>query len=531
MDDGNLMSSLSYRREASPRARGASRHAVATLLTDHGSDILLGVVVAVFGIALLAEVPKDYSVDSWLALVDGRAVWQFGIPHHDLMNAINHGRAWTDEQWLSQLATYAIYRTGGLGLLGALNVALLLGPIGVGVAAARRRGAPFRSVLLSIPMCVALIAPSREIRTQEFVLPLFMATVCLLSADSRRPSRRVYWCLPILVLWANLHGSVTQGAGLVVLYAGTVLWQRRGLLRHRLSAWTRPLALAGGALAAIFITPYGLSMAAYYHSTLVNSTLRRFVSEWQPVTSNITTAIAFGLLAGLALVSFVRNPSRTTAWEKLALLVLAAGTFEVVRNAVFLGLLGLIVVPLSLAYGPSDAKAPAGDDAARSRSQVGAAMRMRVNGTLLALAAVGIVAATAATVSVSAATVQDARQNPRMAAVVARAVRADPSLKLIVADPYSDYLLWKDPGLAGHIAADLRFELLSGSQVDRLESALSAVGPDFRAGARGYRLLVLNRAADALGIRAYRSEPGSLVIFRDRDAVVILRSAHQARRA
>jgi hypothetical protein len=364
------------------------------------------------------------------------------------------------------------------------------------------------------------------------VLPLFMATVCLLSADSRRPSRRVYWCLPILVLWANLHGSVTQGAGLVVLYAGTVLWQRRGLLRHRLSAWTRPLALAGGALAAIFITPYGLSMAGYYHSTLVNSTLRRFVSEWQPVTSNIITAVAFGLLAGLALVSFVRNPSRTTAWEKLALLVLAAGTFEVVRNAVFLGLLGLIVVPLSLAYGPSDAKAPGGvDDATRSRSQVGAAMRMRVNGTLTALAAVGIVAATAATVSVSAATVQDARQNPRMAAVVARAVRADPSLKLIVADPYSDYLLWKDPGLAGHIAADLRFELLSGSQVDRLESALSAVGPDFRAGARGYRLLVLNRTADALGIRAYRSEPGARVIFGDRNAVVILRSAHQARRA
>jgi hypothetical protein len=525
------MSSLSYRREASPRARGGSRHAVATLLTEHGSDILLGVVVAVFGIVLLAEVPKDYSVDSWLALVDGRAVWQSGIPHRDLMNAINHGGAWTDEQWLSQLATYAVYKAGGLGLLGAVNVALLLGPIGAGLAAARRRGAPFRSVLLSIPMCVALIAPSREIRTQEFVLPLFMATVCLLSADSRRPSRRVYWCLPILVLWANLHGSATQGAGLVVLYAATVLWQRRSLLRHRLSAWTRPLALAGGSLAAIFITPYGLAMAGYYHSTLVNSGLRRFVSEWQPVTSNTTTAIAFGLLTALALVSFVRHPSRTTAWEKLALLVLAAGTFEVVRNAVFLGLLGLIVVPLSLGYGPTGAKAPAADnDATRSRGQVGAATRMRVNGTLAALAAVGLVAATVAVASVSAATVQDAHQDPRMVAVVARAVRADPSLKLMVDDHYSDYLLWKDPGLAGHIAADVRYELLSGPQLNRLESAFSAVGLDFLRGARGYRLLVLNRSADALGIRAYRSEPGSRVIFHDRDAVIILRSARQARR-
>jgi hypothetical protein len=531
MDDACFMSSLSYRREAGPRARGVGRNAVAMVLAEHGTDILLGVVVAVFGIVLLAEVPKDYNVDSWLALVDGRAVWQSGIPHRDLMNAINHGRAWTDEQWLSQLATYAIYRTGGLGLLGAVNVALLLGPVGVGLAAARRRGAPFRSVLLSIPMCVALIAPSREIRTQEFALPLFMATVCLLSADSRQPSRRVYWCLPILVLWANLHGSATQGAGLVVLYAATVLWQRRSLLRHQLNPWIRPLVLAGGSLAAIFVTPYGLAMAGYYHSTLVNSTLRRFVSEWQPVTSNTTALIAFCLLAGLALASFVRNPSRTTAWEKLALLVLAAATFEVIRNAVFLGLLALIVVPVSLAYGPTPTKGPAADNAPGSRRQVGAAMRMKVNGTLAALAAIGLIAATAAVVSVSAATVQDARQNPRMVAAVAGAVRADPSLKLMVDDHYSDYLLWKDPGLAGRIGADVRFELLSGSQLDRLESAFSAIGPDFLRGARGYRLLVLNRTSDAAGIRAYRSEPGARVIFRDRDAVVILRSARQARRA
>jgi hypothetical protein len=226
-------------------------------------------------------------------------------------------------------------------------------------------------------------------------------------------------------------------------------------------------------------------------------------------------------------VSFVRHPYRTTAWEKLALLVLAAGTFEVVRNAVFLGLVGLIVVPVSLGYGPTGTRSPA----TRSRGQVSAATRMRVNGTLAALAAVGLVAAAVAVVPVSATTVQDAHQNPRMVAVVARAVRADPSLKLMVDDHYSDYLLWKDPGLAGHIAADVRYELLTGSQMNRLESAFSAVGPDFRRGARGYRLLVLNRAADALGIRAYRAEPGSRVIFHDRDAVIILRSARQARLA
>lgn len=531
------MSSLAYGLQAArERSRGRRRGRwLSSVLADHGSDVLLGVVVAVFGIILLADVPKDYNVDSWLALVDGRLVWQSGIPHRDLMNAISFGHRWTDEQWLSQLASYAIYRVGGLGLLGAVNVALILGSVGAAVAAARRRGAPFRSVLLTIPMCVALISPSREIRTQEFAMPLFMATVCLLSADSRARSRRVFWCIPILALWANVHGSATQGAGLVVLYALTVLWQRRASLLHDARAWRRPVALALGALAAILITPYGLHIIGYYHTTMVSSTLRQFVSEWQPVTSSTPSTVALALLVGLALWSFGRNPSATTMWEKLALLVLAAGTVEVVRNALFLGLLGLIVVPLSLAYGaPADASqsTDAGSrraDAGR-HADAGMRMRVRINGALAALAALGLVAGAAVVIALPNSTVQDAKQSPRMAAAVQRAVATDPSLKVIADDRYSDYLLWRDPGLAGHIAADVRFELLTTPELSRLEAVFTAAGPDFAQGARGYRLLVLNRTVDADGVKAFLAEPGVRVLYRDHSRIVILRSAAEAQR-
>jgi hypothetical protein len=525
------MSSLAYGHEAASDARGAPRRRLATLIAEHGTDVLLGVVVAVFAIVLLVDVPKDFQVDSWLALADGRLVWQSGLPHHDFMNVFNHGGAWTDEQWLSQLSSYAIYRLGGLGLLGAVEVGLLVGSIATALAAARRRGASFRSVLVTIPMCAALISPSREIRTQTFAFPLFVALVCLLSADGRKQSRRVYWCLPILALWANLHGSATQGATLVLLYAATLLWQRRGLLLRELSAWKRPVALSAGSLVAIFITPYGLAMAGYYHSTLVNSTLRQFVSEWQPVTSSTPASIAFALLMGLALWSFGRNPKATTAWEKLALLMLAAGTFEVVRNAVFLGLLGLIVLPLSLGAGRSAAAAAAADTSAADGDRAAAAqrLRMRVNGGAAILAALGLLVALVSVVALPARTIEAGHQDPRMVTAVTSALHADPSLKVLADDHYSDYLLWKNPHLAGHLAADVRFELLSGAQLSRLESALSGAS-DYHASARGYRLIVLDRQANAAGIVTYRSEPGARVIFHDRDAVVVERSATQANR-
>jgi hypothetical protein len=515
------VSSVTYEPGAVRRHRSQLlRRHVSQVLADHAFDVLLGVVVAVFAVRLLVDIPRDYSVDSWLALVDGRVVWQSGIPHHDFMNALNHGGRWTDEQWLSQLASYAIDRVGGLGLLGVVNVALMIGSIGALVLAARRRGAGFVWTLAAIAMCVVLISPSREIRTQEFAMPLFAAVACLLSGDSRSPSRRVWWCLPILVLWANLHGSATQGAMLVVLHAGTLLWHGRRELRDDPRSWQRPLALAVGAVAAILITPYGLSIIGYYHATLVNTTLRQFVSEWQPVTSRGSSTFALCVLVGLALWSFGRNPPQTTLWEKLALLLLAAGTIEVVRNALFLGLLGLLVLPASLAPGASAAAQPDDADAAR--------VRMRINGTLAGLAALAVLAATVSAIALPATTIQNAAQSPRLVAAVEHAVAADPSLKLIVDDRYSDYLLWRDPRLAGHIANDVRFELLSAAQLNRVEDVYGAVGPGYVHDARGYRLLVLNVGSG--GARAFAAEAGSRVLFRDASSIVILRRAAPAAR-
>lgn len=513
VDDPYGMSSVAYPPQAARRRAGIE--GVTRVLEDHGSDVLLGVVVAALTVVLLADVAKDFDVDSWLAIVTGRAVWHTGIPHRDTLSAITLGHRWTDQQWLSQLASYAIYRLGGLGVLGIVNVALITGSFGAAVLAARRFGAPFRSVLVALPLCVLLISPSRAIRTQELAMPLFVATAYMLAADSRARSRRVFWVLPVLALWANLHGSATLGATLILLYCATLLWERRRELTRSVHAWGRPVALAVGAVTAMLITPYGLHIVGYYYSTMVNGTLRQFVSEWQPVTSSTVVTIALFATVGLALWSFGRNPAGTTLWEKLGLLVLAAGSIEVVRNAVFLGFVALIVLPLSLGWGPT-------------QSSSADRLRARINGTGAAVALVAVIGAGIIVATRPSSAIAFSGQSPRMLAAVERVTRADPSLRLLVDDRYSDFLLWRDPALAGRIATDVRFELLAGHQLQDVENALTATGPDFKRGARGYRLLVLNRAADAGGITGFLREPGRRVIYSDSQQVVILRSAREA---
>jgi hypothetical protein len=47
--------------------------------------------------------------------------------------------------------------------------------------------------------------------------------------------------------------------------------------------------------------------------------------------------------------------------------------------------------------------------------------------------------------------------------------------------------------------------------------------------AAGYRLLVLNRAVSRNSIAVFEHQPGSRVLYRDPEAVVILRTAAAAR--
>lgn len=510
------MSSLALPREAlAPRA---SRARAGDLLARHGAEMILAVPVALLAIIALVQLPREVNVDTWLELVTGRLVWQTGIPQHETLTALSHGIVWIDQQWLSQLAAYGLYRLGGLGLLGLVNGLMLTSGVAFAVAGARRLGAPLRSTLLILPVCLTLVMPSREVRTQALIVPLFMLVIWLLARDSRAPSRRVFWCLPILVLWANLHGTVTMGAMLVALHGAIILFARRRALRHSARAWARPLALIAGPAAAVLVTPYGLAMVGYYRETMAASTLRSTVTEWQPMFTAPVTAIAVTVMAGLAIWSFARRPQATTTWEKLAVVLIGISAVTVVRNSLFFALLAMMIVPVSLAWGP------------RSAARQGEGRRRLINGALGALTALILLLAVGATLVRPAAGIEYSFQRPQVLAAVQAAVRTHPGIRVMADEHFDDWLLWRDPALAGRVASDVRFELLTQPRINGLESFFQRSGPNWRRAARGYRLLVLDRASDPGAWAASPREPGARTLYRDGQRMVILRSALQAAR-
>src|SRR5439155_27211 len=148
------------------------------------------------------------------------------------------------------------------------------------------------------------------------------ATLWLLVEDARRPSSRVFWCLPLLALWGNLHGSVVLGAALLVL---------RGLGRAWSGRRGSGLTLAVLAPAMLFVSPYGGSLVGYYHHTLFNPAFSSMLNEWQPPSLGALTAPFFALAVGVVWL-IGRSRLALTRYERLVLLATLAAALSATRN-------------------------------------------------------------------------------------------------------------------------------------------------------------------------------------------------------
>jgi hypothetical protein len=251
---------------------------------------------------------------------------------------------------------------------------------------------------------------------------------------------------------------------------------------------------------------------AYYESTLANSALRHTVTEWQPITSSMVVAGPFLALAAVMIWSFGRFPERTTLWDRLALLGLAAMTIGVIRNVAFFALGALMLVPVSL----SGTRLAMGD----TRSPVKRRLNSSVVGASLALTVLTAVVV----IGRSEPGLAPAYPKPAMLTAVEHAAQAVPGLVIAADTRYGDWLLWKAPWLAGRIAADARFELYTAHEMHQFQDLIRVSGADWMTqAAPGDRLLVLSRSADGDAVSAFLHEPGARTLYRDRQTIVILR--------
>ena len=455
-----------------------------------GREGLVVASLATFAGALVLRLVGQVNADGWLALVAGRWIAQHGLPHHEVLTVWSHGEQWVDQQWLAQLGFYGLWLVGGLALVAVAHAILTGGAYAAAIVAARSLGGSPRAVLFVLPPCFwLLIFGSWQARTQSFAYLPFVAVLWLLAQDARRPSSRVYLVLPLLAVWGNLHGSVLLGAGLVVL---------RGLTR-------RAPALVVLPPLALLASPYALDLPTYYRKTLLNPAFSAMVNEWQPTTIGVTTLPFFGLVVLVAwLVG--RRRKGLSGFEQLVLGMTAAAGLVAGRNVVWFALAALMLLP--------GAVTPLLGTEAEEKPRV-----LRVN-ALLATFALGVLGLLSVRTLVQPDSFFEHAYPTEAAALAAR-----PDTRVLANVKYADWLLWREPGLAGRVAYDARLELLSTSRILRIYDFGLPFGGSWRSTSRGYDLLFLDRTNDRYAIRGLLAQAGSRRVYDHAGLVVVARSA------
>jgi hypothetical protein len=234
---------------------------------------------------------------------------------------------WHDALAGAQLLLWTVYHhLGGRGLVGlqALAAAVGFGATAVGV---RRQSTAGSALLVCVVVLVGSASAVLVARLSLFSLALFPLLVLLVQEDARAPSRRVWLAVPLLALWANLHGMVLAGLALLGVYLVVVRARREPLL---------VVSLLGASLLAVFATPELWHTPLYYRDVFENLAAVRAVGLWAPLGLG-----PFDVLYVLAaVVLFALSRGRLQAWEWVVCVSLALDSVRTAR----VGLLLLLVL-------------------------------------------------------------------------------------------------------------------------------------------------------------------------------------------
>ena len=430
--------------------------------------------------------------DSYSHIELGRWIIAHGtLPTTDAFSFSKHGSPWITFEWLSEViyaAAFALAGWPGVVAVAAAAIALAFGLLTFFLL---RELSPALTVLMVIA-AVVLLAPHMLARPHVLVLPLMVTWAAALVRCMDRNSPPPYWALPLLVLWANLHGSGVLALGLIgpaVLEA--LLREKRSEWLHVLLRWLPFTALA---VAASCLTPHGPEPLLMPLTTLAAGPALAWISEWRPQDFSHIGGFELLLLAGIfALSRGVTLP----VVRVLVVLGLLHFALAQIRNADLLGVLApfYLAAPLGRRFG-----GPTGIDAAGSSRG-------------LNLATLGVLVAMS-----GAALARDIRPAPAITpqAAIAQANLAG-TARVLNDYAFGGYLIFA--GIPTFI--DGRSELFGGPFIDRYNRALALIDlGDFLKLIDDYKIGATLLAPNTPAIAMLDRLPGWQRVYSDDVAVV-----------
>ena len=273
----------------------------------------------------LAGIVSVVGADSrWLGALGGAIVRSGGIPD-GVPFAAASSAGWHNAPVLGELVFHGLFAAGLRAVLAAQLLAVAVA-LTAGAVDARRDGANEGGIALVVLVASAAAFPELAIvRSQLFSLALFPILMLLLRSDARHASPAVWLVVPLLAVWANLHGAVLVGLAMLLAYLAVGRARRSRL---------EIAGIAAGACIACCATPALWHTPLYYADVLSNEAARRGEGLWAPLSLNRPFDVVLAAGAALLVVLAARGGMRR--WEWVCVAVLGVATVHAARNGVWL---------------------------------------------------------------------------------------------------------------------------------------------------------------------------------------------------
>ncbi|MGH9667252.1 MAG: hypothetical protein ACRD9L_22755, partial [Bryobacteraceae bacterium] len=252
-------------------------------------------------------------------LADGDAGWHIRtgeyilqhheVPRQDLFSYSKPVASWFAWEWLSDVLFALAFRAAALK-----GVVLLAGVVIACFATLLLQFLVWRGANVFSALAVGLLSVGAAslhflARPHVFTMLLLVISLWLVAADRQSPGARVWWLVPLTILWTNLHGGflvLILCLGLLAAGCGIEGWLDRPGPR-RWSAFRRYAILAAATAASSLVNPYGYRLHIHVIEYLRSDWIRNVVQEFQAPTFRAENLRQFEILlfAGLITVAFL----------------------------------------------------------------------------------------------------------------------------------------------------------------------------------------------------------------------------------
>jgi hypothetical protein len=198
-------------------------HPVALRHTARGG-LALWVGVGLYGLQLYAGSRLLRDPDTlWQITLGQWIVAHRAVPQVDMFSFTMHGQPWISTQWLAQVLyaqAWSVAGWAGPVVLAAAAIALTFALL----ARELTRRLSDSAALIFVAAAITLTAEHLLARPHVLAMPVMVAWVAGLIAAADRRSAPSFALLPLMALWANLHGGFVLGLALIAPIALDAVW-------------------------------------------------------------------------------------------------------------------------------------------------------------------------------------------------------------------------------------------------------------------------------------------------------------------